>query len=90
MGGISWWRMTRTTINLEEKIGRTVGTRRPPSDPLAIRPGEQEDARAWKRAFGTPRIPKGLYRFASHEEADTWLMKMITRPARRKNAASPR
>jgi len=78
-----------TILNLEEQIDRTLGTRRPPADPLAIRAGEQEQARAWKRTFGTPRIPKGLYRFASHEEADVWLMKMITRPTRR-SAASPR
>jgi hypothetical protein len=30
-------------------------------------------------------VPRGVYRFKSHEEADAWLMKMLTRP----NPASP-
>ena len=25
-------------------------------------------------------LPKGVYRFKSHEEADAWQMKMLTRP----------
>jgi hypothetical protein len=38
---------------------------------------------AWRRAFPTPFVPRGVYRFASHEEADEWLWKMITRPRQR-------
>ncbi len=35
---------------------------------------------------GQPFIPCGVYRFKTHEEVDTWTMKMLTRPkgARRK------
>ena len=29
-----------------------------------------------------PFLPKGVYRFKSHEEADAWQMKMLTRPSR--------
>jgi hypothetical protein len=29
-----------------------------------------------------PFLPKGVYRFKTHEEADAWQMKMLTRPSR--------
>jgi hypothetical protein len=29
---------------------------------------------------GRPFMPKGLWRFRSHEEADAWKLKMLTRP----------
>ncbi len=32
------------------------------------------------RGPGRLFVPKGVYRFKSHEEADEWLMKMLTRP----------
>ncbi len=31
---------------------------------------------------GQDLCPKGVYRFKSHEEADEWMMKMLTRPGR--------
>lgn len=75
-------------FNLEETIGRTVGRRRPPAA-LAFREGlTPDDVRAWHEAFPRSFVPRGVYRFSSHEEADAWLMSMITRPAR--NPASPR
>lgn len=67
-------------INLEENIGKVVGKRRPPADPLLAYNRSKDEALRWKQAFGTPRIPKGLFRFKSHEEADAWLWKMMTRP----------
>jgi hypothetical protein len=57
---------------------KTVGRRRPGTT-LDIEHDTKEDARAWRRAFPTPFVPKGVYRFRSHEEADDWLWKMITR-----------
>jgi hypothetical protein len=70
----------KAIINLEEFVGKTVGHRRPPSDSMAI-PNARgiEDARAWQRAFGGLRISKGVYRFATHEEADKWLWQKLTR-----------
>lgn len=65
-------------INLEETIGKTVGHRRPP-DPLKVVPGQKEAARKLKLATGVPAIPKGVYRFRTHEEADAWMWKMLTR-----------
>lgn len=68
----------KPVINLEEKIGKTVGKRNPPN-PLAIQPGEIADAEAWRRAFPGLRGKRpGVYRFHSHEEADAWLMKAQT------------
>jgi hypothetical protein len=67
-------------VNLDEFPGKVVGHRGPPADPLAITPADRiEDARAWKAAFGPLRIPKGVYRFRTHEEADEWLWQMLTR-----------
>ena len=37
---------------------------------------------AWRKAFPTPFVKKGVYRFRSHEEADQSLWEMITRPKR--------
>jgi hypothetical protein len=36
------------------------------------------DLRGPRRLF----VPKGVYRFKSHQEADEWLMTMLTRPSR--------
>ncbi len=67
--------------NLEEKPGKVVGRRRPPADGLLLSPAQQaENARAWKRALRTLPIPRGVYRFKTHEEADHWLWQMLTRP----------
>jgi hypothetical protein len=30
---------------------------------------------------GQPFVPRGVYRFHSHEELDAWTMKMLTRPS---------
>jgi hypothetical protein len=65
-------------VNLEERIGKTVGRRSAPSGLPDTTTCTPADARDWQRAFRTPGIPRGVHRFASHEEADAWLMKMIT------------
>jgi hypothetical protein len=38
------------------------------------------EARAWRKAFGGVRVPKGVHRFQTHQEADEWLWWMIARP----------
>ena len=72
----------KTVINLEETIGKTVGWRVPPRDPFAVAGDTKAVQRAWRKTFPTPFVPKGVYRFHTHEEADAWLMKMLTRPRR--------
>ena len=67
-------------VNLEETPGKTVGRRQPPVNGLVMTAAQRgADARAWKKAFKTFPIPKGVYRFRTHEEADEWLWQMLTR-----------
>ena len=67
-------------INFDEPIGKTVGRRVKPPDGLLVSTSNRQGAIQWRQTFGGVRIPRGVYRFASHEEADEWLWKMITRP----------
>jgi hypothetical protein len=70
-------------VNLDDFPGKVVGHRHAPADGLAMSDsGRIEDARAWKQALRTLPIPKGVYRFRTHEEADNWLWQMLTRPRR--------
>lgn len=66
-------------INFEEKIGKTVGRRLKPN-PLSVHTSTKAAKRGWRKAFGGPRIPKGVYRFKTHEEAHAWMMNELTRP----------
>jgi hypothetical protein len=69
-------------VNLEEKPGKVVGHRQAPSDGLAVTEAQHAaNAVAWKKAVRTIRIPRGVYRFRTHEEADEWLWQMLTRPS---------
>lgn len=58
---------------------RIVGRRR-----IVPRLSGKSDTRAaaiaWRKAFPTPFVRRGVYRFQSHEEADRSLWDMITRP----------
>lgn len=65
----------RPVINVEEFIGKTVGRRVPPTDPLRVSTSTKAGAVAWKNALPYCGVPRGVYRFHSHEEADAWLMK---------------
>ncbi len=58
---------------------KTVGNRTVAPDGLSVRNSSKEDSIAWRKALGGVGIPKGVYRFKTHEEADAWLWKMITR-----------
>jgi hypothetical protein len=67
-------------INLEEKIDKVVGRRTKTPDPLSIENSRKADAIAWRKSFGGVRVPRGVHRFATHEEAEDWLWRMIARP----------
>jgi hypothetical protein len=67
-------------INVEEKIDRVVGRRTKTPDALSTATSTKANSIAWRKAFGGVRVPRGVYRFKTHEEADQWLMRMITRP----------
>lgn len=62
-------------VNCEEFIGKTVGRRVRPSDPLSTASGLQRSL----ASLCPLRIKRGVYRFNSHEEADQWLMDRLTR-----------
>lgn len=64
----------------EQFIGKQVGRRRCMTRGLSPQNSSKANASAWRRAFGGVHVPKGVFRFRSHEEADEWLWKMITRP----------
>lgn len=66
----------RTVINLEETIGKQVGRRRPPADPLRVASDMNQLATGLLAASGHKLPPRGVYRFHSHEEADQWMMNM--------------
>ena len=68
-------------INVEERVDRAVGRTGTPRT-LSTTTSRRADAVAWRRAFGGIRVARGVYRFATHEEADEWLWKTIARPAR--------
>lgn len=66
----------RTVINLEETIGKTVGRRRPPTDPLKVSDSNIKRAIEFQKAFPS-KVPKksGVFRFHTHAEADLWMTK---------------
>jgi len=72
--------LKQPSINVEEKINRFVGKRTQTPDALSLAGSTKADAIAWHKAFGGSRIPRGVYRFKTHEEADEWLWRMIARP----------
>ncbi len=62
-------------INMEETIGKTVGRRMPPKDPLANLDILQKTSGDLRRSCGHRIGRKGVFRFNSHEEADAWWTK---------------
>jgi hypothetical protein len=67
-------------INVEEKIDKLVGRRTKAPDALSVATSRKADAVAWRKSFGGVRVPRGVHRFQTHEEADDWLWRMIARP----------
>ena len=66
-------------INLFDRPPKTVGKRSYPHSTFDIVRDNRQRAIAWSQAFGTPFVPKGVYRFKTHEDANSWLLQMITR-----------
>jgi len=67
-------------MNVDEKIDRIVGRRTKTPDGLSTETSNKADAMAWQKAFGGVRVPRGVHRFKTHQEADRWLWQMIARP----------
>lgn len=68
-----------SVINIEEKIGKTVGKRRSPSDPFEVADSIQRTLTDFNKAFGHRYGARGIFRFKTHAEANEWTRKM-TRP----------
>jgi hypothetical protein len=54
-------------------VGRRVG-----GSGLSSKHDSKAFVREWRRALPTPMVPKGVYRFKTHEEADEWLWNQLT------------
>lgn len=72
---------SKTVVNIEEHIGKTVGRRRPPRDALATGFAMQKTLNQLLKSFGHKLAKRGVYRFRTHEEANAWTMKML-KPAK--------
>lgn len=79
-GGLTLGSVKQPFINVEEKIDRFVGRRTKTPEGLSTATSNKANSIAWRKAFGGVRVPRGVYRFKTHEEADQWLWRMITRP----------
>jgi hypothetical protein len=72
----------KPVLNLEEQIGKTVGRRATVRDAFEYGMRLQKTGGELAQTFGHPGIPKGVFKFRSHEEADAWMMKHLTQKAR--------
>lgn len=66
-------------VNIDEKIGKTVGRRRI-KDSLEYGLGLQKSLARIREESPFPCFPKGVFKFLSFEEADAWTMRYLTRP----------
>jgi hypothetical protein len=66
-------------VNTEERIDRVVGRRATTLDSLRAGMQLQETAAQLHHAFKHRWMPKGVYRFKTHEEADEWMIRMLAR-----------
>jgi hypothetical protein len=66
-------------VNFGDPVERTVGRRTAPRDTLDPSRDTREAARAWRRAFRTPFVARGVFRFGSFEEANEWTWRTISR-----------
>jgi hypothetical protein len=76
-------------IYVEEKIDRVVGRRTKSPDALSVENSRKADAIAWRKAFGGVRVPGGVHRFHTQDEADDWLWRMVVRPTSELETRNP-
>lgn len=67
-------------MNVEETIGKTVGSRKPRRG-LTQLTSRKVDMERWREATGGVGVPRGVYRFTSHEEADAWMLRNLVATA---------
>jgi len=66
-------------INLEEHPDKVVGRRTGYQDAFKAGMQLQKTAGDLQKAFGNRFVPKGVYRFRTHEEAHQWMIRMLAR-----------
>ncbi len=71
-------------VNVEEKIGKTVG-RVPPATEAFARAMRLQKNINQLQSHLEGICPTGVFRFHTHEEADEWLLKWMSRRRVRKN-----
>ena len=71
--------MKQPLVNCEERIDRFVGRRAAGADSLRAGMQLQETAAQLHQSFKHRWMPKGVYRFKTHEEADEWMIQMLAR-----------
>jgi hypothetical protein len=70
-------------VNLEERIGRSVGLRAAAPDSWRAGMQLQETGVRLHQSLKHRWMPKGVYRFKTHEEAEEWMIKMLARSSPR-------
>jgi len=68
----------KAVINVEEKIGKTVGRQPMAEEAFAMAMKLQRTVNVLQSRLGGI-CPKGVFRFKTHEEADEWLLKWMSR-----------
>lgn len=71
-------------INFGEKIGKTVGRRKPAGDAFTTAMKLQKAVNDLQNHL-EGICPTGVFRFKTHEEADEWLLQWMSRRRPRKN-----
>ena len=77
--GLSSTAVEKPIVNVGEKIDRFVGRRAAMPDSLQAGMQLQETAAQLHQSLKHRWMPKGVYRFKTHEEADEWMTKMLAR-----------
>jgi hypothetical protein len=75
-------------INLQDPAIKVVGKRRPPRDSFRAGMDLQDTVVELCRSQRMGLVPKGVYRFNTHEEADKWMWTMLARRRNREQATS--
>jgi hypothetical protein len=79
---------SRSPHHSQEPIGKTVGRRK--FEPRSLEDADRLMRTAWALRGTQKLVPRGLYRFKTFEEADTWMTAMMARThARQQSKTSP-
>jgi hypothetical protein len=71
-------------VNVDEKIGKFVG-RLPPASEAFLRAMRLQKTVNRLQSHLDGISPKGVFRFRTHEEADEWLLKWMSRRRPKRN-----